>query len=250
MVNTYLLGKKLLNYFTECLYYFTLPETIYESSRSSISFSELGTTSIFNFIHFKRSIVVSYPGLNFRFPIGWCWSSVLVCYQYILFDKGPSLSSFLNFFTVESQEFFIYWNQDLSVKVLVWDDGIGRSWIHLPPQRLESKTTYEAIFSGKTERVAEQCKQEKKKIKIGRRYRDAITSWTPPCPHQGFPGGSDGKESACNAADLGSIPELGRSPKEGNGYPLRYSCLENSMDEGAWWATVHRVAKSRTRLSD
>ena len=50
----------------------------------------------------------------------------------------------------------------------------------------------------------------------------------------GFPGGSDGKESACNAGDLGSIPGLGRSPAEGNGYPLQYSCLENSMNRGAW----------------
>ena len=50
----------------------------------------------------------------------------------------------------------------------------------------------------------------------------------------GFPGGSDGKASVCNAGDLGSIPGLGRSPGEGNGSPLQYSCLENSMDGGAW----------------
>ena len=65
----------------------------------------------------------------------------------------------------------------------------------------------------------------------------------------GFPGGSEGKASACNAGDLGSIPGSGRSPGEGNGNPLQYSCLENSMDRGAWWATVHGVAKSRTGLS-
>jgi len=53
-----------------------------------------------------------------------------------------------------------------------------------------------------------------------------------------FPGGSGGKESACNAGDPGLIPGLGRSPGEGNGYPLQYSCLENSMDRGAGWATV------------
>ena len=52
----------------------------------------------------------------------------------------------------------------------------------------------------------------------------------------GFPGGSDGKEPACNVGDSGSIPGLGRSPGEGNGNPLQYSCLENSMDQGAWWA--------------
>ena len=59
-----------------------------------------------------------------------------------------------------------------------------------------------------------------------------------------FPGGSGGKESACKAGDPGSIPGLGRSSGEGNGNPLQYSCLENSMDRGAWRATVHEVAES------
>ena len=54
----------------------------------------------------------------------------------------------------------------------------------------------------------------------------------------GFPGGLDGKESACNVGDLGSIPGLGRSPGEGHGNPFQYSCLENSVDRGAWWAAV------------
>ena len=66
----------------------------------------------------------------------------------------------------------------------------------------------------------------------------------------GFPGGSDGKESTCNAGDLASIPESGRPPGEGNGKPLQYSCLENSMDRGAWRATVHGVTKRWTQLSD
>ena len=69
-------------------------------------------------------------------------------------------------------------------------------------------------------------------------------------PHlMGFPGGSDGKEPVCNAGDLSSIPGLGRLPGEGSGYPLQYSCLENSMDKGTWGATVHMVTKSRTWLS-
>ena len=66
----------------------------------------------------------------------------------------------------------------------------------------------------------------------------------------GFPGSLDGKASAYNAGDPGSIPGSERSPGEGNGNPLQYSCLENPMDRGSWWATVHGVAKSRTRLSD
>ena len=68
-------------------------------------------------------------------------------------------------------------------------------------------------------------------------------SWASPC-------GSAGRESTRNAGDLGSIPGLGRSPGEGNGNPLQYPCLENPMDGGAWWATVHGVAESRTQLSD
>ena len=59
----------------------------------------------------------------------------------------------------------------------------------------------------------------------------------------GFPGGSDGKESACNVGDLGSISGLGRYPGEGNGSELQYSCLENSKDRGAWWAVVHQGHK-------
>ena len=58
-----------------------------------------------------------------------------------------------------------------------------------------------------------------------------------------FPGGSDGKESAYNAGDPGLIPGLGRCPGEGKGYPHQYSCLENSMDRGAWLATVHEVTE-------
>ena len=58
--------------------------------------------------------------------------------------------------------------------------------------------------------------------------------------------GSDGKETACNAGDLGSIPGVGRSPGEGNGNLLQYSCLENSMDTGAWQVTTHGVTKSWT----
>ena len=66
----------------------------------------------------------------------------------------------------------------------------------------------------------------------------------------GFPGGSEGKESACNAEDPGLIPGLGISPGKGNGTPLQYSCLENSMDRGAWQAIVHGATKSQIQLSN
>ena len=67
---------------------------------------------------------------------------------------------------------------------------------------------------------------------------------------RGFPDGSDGTVSACNAGELSSVPKLGRSPGGVNGNPLQYSCLENPMDRGAWQATVHGITKSWTRLSD
>ena len=80
---------------------------------------------------------------------------------------------------------------------------------------------------------------------------------TPQCSllYQGFPGGSDGKELACSAGDLGSIPGLGRSPGGGDGNPLQSSCLLLSMgttpmDRGAWQTTIHGVAKSQAQLSD
>ena len=71
-------------------------------------------------------------------------------------------------------------------------------------------------------------------------------SWNTHDLLRGYPGGSDGKASVCNAGDHNSIPGLGRSPGEGNGSPLQYFCLENPMDGGDWWATVHGVAKSCT----
>ena len=62
----------------------------------------------------------------------------------------------------------------------------------------------------------------------------------------GFPGGSDSKESAHNVGDLGSVPESGRFPGEGNGYPHQYSCLENPVDSGVWQATVCGLSESDT----
>ena len=90
----------------------------------------------------------------------------------------------------------------------------------------------------------------KSTIKVNVLVAQSCRLFATPSTIAGLPGGSEVKASACNAGDQGSIPGLGRSPGEGNGNPLQYSCLENPTDRGAWRATVHRVAKSWTRLSD
>ena len=84
------------------------------------------------------------------------------------------------------------------------------------------------------------------KLQLGLTFYVEKTKYSTPANTGGFPGGSDGKESSCNAGDLSSIPGLGRSPREGNGYSLQYSCLENLMDRGAWQAAVHEVTESWT----
>ena len=79
---------------------------------------------------------------------------------------------------------------------------------------------------------------------------DTLDSSLPSSTKRGFPSGSDVKASACKVGDPGLIPGSGRSSGVGNGNPLQYSCLGNPMDRGAWWPTVHGVAKSQTQLSD
>ena len=75
---------------------------------------------------------------------------------------------------------------------------------------------------------------------------DFVLIFSAGTPGEGFPGGSVVKNPPANAGDPGSIPGLGRSPGERKGYPLQFSCLENLMDRGAWWAIVHGVAKNQT----
>ena len=85
---------------------------------------------------------------------------------------------------------------------------------------------------------------------IGPSNGTTITTCRTVTGNTGFRGGLGDKESACNAGVSSSTPEWGLSPGEGNGYPPQYSCLENSMDRGAWWAIAHGVKKSHTQLSD
>ena len=97
--------------------------------------------------------------------------------------------------------------------------------------------TNETIYRAGIERHREwTCGCSGGKERVGQIERVAL-DW-------GFPGGSDGKEFAHEARDPASIPGSGRSPGEGNGYPLQYSCLENCINRGAWWAKIHGVAKS------
>ena len=90
---------------------------------------------------------------------------------------------------------------------------------------------------------------------LGEGNGNPLQYFCPPPPKKGlkeifgFPGGSHGKVSVYNVGDLGSLPQSGRSPGGGHGSPLQYSCLENPMDRGAWWATVHGAAKSQTQLN-
>ena len=91
-----------------------------------------------------------------------------------------------------------------------------------------------------------ELKRERRNERLLRKCLAIVLGKLPTPKGLNFPGGSEVKASACNVGDLGSIPGLGRSPGEGNGNPLQDSCLENPVDGGAWWATVHGVEKSRT----
>ena len=97
-----------------------------------------------------------------------------------------------------------------------------------------------------SEQPGKSCHLQQGNLAICNKMDELEGHYTDVYLNMGFPGGSNGKEFACNAGDLGLIPSLGRSAGEGNGNPLQYSCLENSMDRGAWWGTVHGVTKSRT----
>ena len=132
----------------------------------------------------------------------------------------------------------------LQVKIL--------EWVAIPSSRESSPTrywTHVACIAGRCstfwDTKEDSLTHNHHLCKLSLWLWTELPSGLPQFPHLGFPCGSAGKASACNAGDLGLIPGLGRSPEEGKGYPLQYSGLENSMD-----CIVHGVAKSQTQLSD
>ena len=124
---------------------------------------------------------------------------------------------------------------------------------HLPSGK-KNKATNRKIRSTCTHIIHTKQQDTWKRVSLKvKKFNQHFSHWPSKYQHSmstGFPGGSDGKESACNAGDLSSISRSGRSSGEGSGYPHQYSCLENPLDRGAWWATVYGVTRSQTRLSD
>ena len=120
-----------------------------------------------------------------------------------------------------------------------------------PKLKTNKNVTLEDLFSGLGRPTALKDAVSSTWVLAGLRLNvQALATFSFSFPHGNLTGGSDGKESACSAGDLGSIPRSRRSPGEGHGYPLQYSCLENSMDRGAWRASVHGIAKGQTQLSN
>ena len=153
----------------------------------------------------------------------WCWTETPILWP-------PDVKNWL---TGKNSDAEKDWRQE--EKGTTEEEIVG--WHH----RLDGHKFEQAMGVGDRQRSLACCSP------WGRResHRTEWLNW-PEDRDKSFPG----KESACHAGNLVSIPRSGRSPGEGNGNPLQYSCLENPMDKGAWWATVHGVAKSRTRLSD
>ena len=121
-----------------------------------------------------------------------------------------------------------------------------QSLSHQAPESPEFSFWLGCVTLAKSPSLSESLPLYPRKRRTGH-WRDLTLG---PASVWGFFDGSDSKETACNVGDLGSIPGLGRSPGGGHGNPLQYFCLENPMDRGAWWATAHRVTKSRTQLSN
>ena len=137
---------------------------------------------------------------------------------------------------------WFFWEQPLKWRYIGWLESWSqiiflRNWkyLHLILERLRNE-------GGEIETMGNRSRE--KKVWNGQSVTEKSN-----CEDSGFHGGWVGKESTCNARDVSSIPGLGRSPGEGNDYPHPCSCLENSMDRGAWRAKVRGIAKSQTRLS-
>ena len=133
-----------------------------------------------------------------------------------------------------------------------WAAVYGVAWSRTRLKRLSSSKHVSVGFPGGTCGTEPACQCRRHKRRWFNPWVGKIPlekGWLPTSVFLGFLAGLAGKESACNAGDLGPIPGLGRSPQGGNGNPLQYFCLENPMDRNAWRATVHEAAKSQTQLS-
>ena len=137
----------------------------------------------------------------------------------------------------KSIHIYFIWQRSLLKEIETWRHRLEYFVLSLTRSRHQWKNTIGLRVMLKAQFLCTQCQIKSQRQSFG---------WS----SKGPTGGSDGKESACNEGDLDSIPALGRSPGEGNGSPCQYSCLGNSMDRGAWQATVHGVTKSWTQLSN
>ena len=149
-------------------------------------------------------------------------------------------------------------NQEVRLEELLWCSNGKESALQM--QGITGSIPGQEVRGHRPQGMLKKLKKKKKKIYIyiyiWNRLEKMVDTCCLPgiCNNLGsflcFPGGSDGKESAYNAEGQSLIPGSGRFPGEENGYPLQYSCLENSVDRGAWWARVDGVTENQMQLSD
>ena len=179
--------------------------------------------SLFQWVNSSHEVSIVYPGTN----------HVTKMRRSALFSEGFQLGTQFKSSLVR----FHVWKTWVSCRSLSWLRICTINICTFGNNNSYTLHMYNAVYIIQFSSVSQSC-------------RLFATPWT--CVYfiyiyiyimWGFPGDSSGKESACNSGDPGSVPESGRSPGEGNGNPLQYSCLENPMNRGVWWATVHGIRK-------